>query len=474
MKRVWSIILFLLILAAGAGALYWFGAPQLISFAPLDAALDVPSSAPLRLDFSRLMEADSVAERLQIEPDIKGNLVWEGSSLVFTPDEPWPAGAAIQVVLERGARASRWPSSPMRQGASWTFTVGQPKLIYLYPTSVPANIYVYDLTTNTAQQLTDTLAGVLEFDASDDGTAVYYSIRNGNNGSDIYRLGLQAGNAVGEAALVVDCGQAECRAPSISPLQDWLAFERIDPLGSDEPGYPRVWYLSLPETDAIGTLAPRPLVEASIAGEALHQTILPDWSPGGLLTYYDTTSQSFTFLDLGSGARTTFSNQTGESGSWHPSGGAFVAPEIVFETTSNPTSLPGLTQFASSQLMRFNFQDGSTNNLTRQPNLEDTSPVFSPDGVLLAFSRKYLEVTHWTPGRQLWLMRFDGSGARPLTNDPNYNFYDFAWDPSGSQLAYVRFDQTAMIEAPEIWVIDPATGKATRLVVGGYAPQWIR
>jgi hypothetical protein len=232
MRRVWLVILCVLILAAGAGALYWFGSPQLISFAPQDSALGVPASAPLRLDFNRQMDADSVAERLRIEPETKGHFVWEGSSLVFTPDEPWPAGAIIQIVLERGAQAARWPSLPMRQGASWTFTVGRPKLVYLYPSSGPANIYVYDLSTNTAQQLTDTLSGVLEFDASEDGTAVYYSVRNGKNGSDIYRLGLLGGKVVEQAAPVVECVQVECRAPSVSPLQDWLAFERIDPLGS--------------------------------------------------------------------------------------------------------------------------------------------------------------------------------------------------------------------------------------------------
>ena len=464
----------MLILAVGAAAFYWFSTPQLVAFAPTDGALDVPASAPLRLDFSRLMEAGSVAQRLQIEPRVEGSFAWQEGSLIFTPDEPWPAGAAVRVMLQRGARAARWPSLPVRQDISWTFTVGQPQLVYLYPASGPANIYSFDLATGSKRQLTQAAAGALEFDVSVDGNTLYYSVRNGQGGSDIYLLKVEAGKAVGEAEPVLECGAVECRAPTISPRQDRLAFERIDPVGSQEPGYPRVWYLTLPARgDATGTLAPNSLAAASLADEAQHQTILPDWSPDGLLTYYDTTDQVFTFLDLDSGTRTAFPNQTGEPGSWHPSGAAFVAPEIFFETASNPTSLPGLTQIASSRLLRFSLQDESTQDLTRQPGVEDTSPAFSPDGLFIAFARKYLDVTHWTPGRQLWLMRADGSQARQLTEDPNYNFYDFAWDPSGSQLAYVRFDQTVMVEAPEIWLIGLTTGKATRLVIGGYAPQWI-
>jgi len=76
--------------------------------------------------------------------------------------------------------------------------------------------------------------------------------------------------------------------------------------------------------------------------------------------------------------------------------------------------------------------------------------------------------------RVMMRMRADGSQARGLTNNPNINYYDFDWDPSGSQLAVVRFDQTAMVEAPEIWLIDPLTSATSQWIVGGYAPLWIR
>jgi hypothetical protein len=70
-------------------------------------------------------------------------------------------------------------------------------------------------------------------------------------------------------------------------------------------------------------------------------------------------------------------------------------------------------------------------------------------------------------------MRPDGSDAHPLTNDPYFNHYQFAWSPSNDQLAFVRFNQTVLTEPPELWVIDPVSTRANRLVVGGYFPQWI-
>jgi Tol biopolymer transport system component len=106
-------------------------------------------------------------------------------------------------------------------------------------------------------------------------------------------------------------------------------------------------------------------------------------------------------------------------------------------------------------------------------NLEDTLPVFSPDGERLAFARKYLNQDEWTPGRQLWLMDMDGGNARSLTREPSYNHYDFAWSPLGNQLAFVRFNQTTMTEPPELWLVNDDGSQARLLVIGGYAPQWI-
>jgi len=76
------------------------------------------------------------------------------------------------------------------------------------------------------------------------------------------------------------------------------------------------------------------------------------------------------------------------------------------------------------------------------------------------------------PVASLWVARVDTREARPLTNEPLYNHYQFAWSLSGDQLAYVRFNQSALTEPPEIWVIDLLSGSQSRLVVDGYSPRW--
>lgn len=460
MRRVWTILGVTAAILLAAAAFLWISAPRLESFSPQGSALDVSAGSELRLTFSRPMDEVSVMERLSIEPALPGAFAWEGSTLVFTPSLPWPAGLMVQVRLASGARGKSWLSLPLSQEVSWTFFVRQPRLVYLYPADGAANIYLFDPRTRASQQLTSYSSGVLEFDANPTGSALYFSLGNGQGGSDLYRLDL-TGEAL-ERVLLLDCGPAQCRAPRISPQDELLAFERTGTPADSTPDYPQVWILPL-----------APGSEPRQVGAALHQTILPDWSPTGLLTFYDTNQQAFVFMDPTGGEGTSFPNQTGQQGSWHPSGEYYVAPEIFFDTPVNSSTAGDLQTLASSHLMRFRLQDGTMLDLTQANDLEDTGPAFAPDGITLAFARKSLDISLWTPGRQLWLMNADGTQVRPLTNDPDYNFFDFAWNPAGRQLAYVRFDQTLLTGLPEIWVIDPDSGQQTRLVEGGFAPHWI-
>jgi len=368
------------------------------------------------------------------------------------------------------------------QGKSWSFTIRQPRLAYLYPAQGPANIYVLNPLTGENIPLTNNPGGVQDFQVNANGSVIYYSARSGAGGSYIYRLRLPASYAELEQddafsgteepspELILSCPQASCRAAAISPDDSYLAYEHTALPGSDQPNYPQVRLLplvpdNLPATDSSSSLA--------LAEEPLHQTLQPSWSPEGLLTFYDTNAAAFIILDPDDGERARLPNQTGQPGTWHPNGRYYLAAEIFFLDENISNTLTDLEPLANSHLLLFNWQDGSTQDLTPGENMEDTTPAFSPDGEYLAFARKFLDIKRWTPGRQIWLLHFGSGEAQPLTNDSLYNHFEFTWSPAGDRLAYVRFNQSALTEPPEIWLIDPFSGQATQLIVGGYAPQWI-
>jgi TolB protein len=363
------------------------------------------------------------------------------------------------------------------QEVAWSFTVSYPRLVYLYPADGRANLYALDPLTGQRQQITDSAGGIVDFDVNAKGSRVYYSIKNNAGGSDIYRLDLQSNNLAASQEtktpapdvpkLVLDCAQASCRSPRLSPGEDYLAYERTAEVGSSDPAYPQVWLLPLTADGGRGQ------GQAIRPGEADHQTLLPSWSPGGLLAFYDTSRSAFVLSDPKQGRQQFFPNQTGQAGYWESDNRHYTAPEISFVDLGSVEASSEMQPVANSHLMRFSWEDGSVQDLSQDENLEDTSPAYAPDGMTLAFARKYLDTSRWSPGRQIWLMRPDGSDARQITNEPLYNHFAFAWDPDGTHLAYVRFNQTIPNEPPEIWILELSSGRAGRWIIGGYSPQWI-
>jgi Tol biopolymer transport system component len=337
-----------------------------------------------------------------------------------------------------------------------------------------------NLRTSDSQQLTNSRAGILEFDLNSTGSILYYS-ENGPEGSvNIYALPVLgpvdplAGNQPATASelpepiLVLDCPQASCRAPKISADGQYLAYERTDLMGQDQATHTQVWLLPLENgLPFSGGFEPYP------AGDPSHETLQPGWSSQGWLSYYDNLLAAFLFVNPRTGEFKNYPNLTGEPGTWNPNREQFVTPEIVLPPGSVSPSLPNVEPIASSHLIAFNLENDRLQDLTRAENQEEAAPAYAPDGTRIAFARKYLDTALWTPGRQLWILEMETGQARQLTGDPFYNHYDFSWAPGGSRLAFVRFNQTLLIEPPEIWVMDTVNLRATRLVLGGYDPKWM-
>jgi len=136
MKRaIWFAVLAGILLAAALMLVYWLGAPRLLSVSPADGDSGVPASTAVELNFSRSMQVDTVIQRLSIEPQVPGAFAWLEDTLVFSPNDPWPAGETIKVQLEPGGRTQGALSFSMRAGLEWTFTIGQPRLAYIFMSS---------------------------------------------------------------------------------------------------------------------------------------------------------------------------------------------------------------------------------------------------------------------------------------------------------------------------------------------------
>jgi Bacterial Ig-like domain len=455
-RSVIIFVIFVLLLVTGAIVYAWRSTPKLVEASPLDTAQNVAATASIQVQFSRPMVHESVESHLKILPEVSGTTRWNENSIEFTPDQPWPAGQKIQVQLERGAKAKSWLAFSMGD-QSWSFIISRAALAYLWPAAGQASIYTVDPETKSARQYTHGM-NVLDYSANNTGSILYLSASNPLSGADLYKIDrFKADSRLNNAyqpEKLLDCGKAQCRNPIVSPDGEILAYEYL-PATAGEMSYVQVWTLSLSDHFA------------AQAGQAGHETVQPTWSSNGLLAYYDRTSYEYEVLNIITMERIQLPNQTGQPGVWSPDGVYYLAPEITYQLASNNN------ETGSSHLYRYHLADQTYEDISGEGALEDVEMTYSPSGDFIAFTRKFLDASHWTPGRQIWIMEPDGSNPHPITNEASYNHYDLCWSLDGSTLAYVRFNQETISDPPELWAIAMDGSNPTQLMVGGYSPVWI-
>jgi dipeptidyl aminopeptidase/acylaminoacyl peptidase len=486
-------------LLVGLGLALYFSLPRLDSAVPPSGAQFVSSRSPLRLTFNRPMDRASVEAGLHLSPARAGAYAWQGQTLTFTPADAWPISSTVTVTLS-GARSER--GLPLLGDVSWTFSVAERRLAYLVDTADP-NLWISPIAGPDAgsqpQQLTTEPVGVYDYAVSPDGTHIAYAARRSDGGDD---LKVAAVDGSGISTLVL-CPNQACLSPVYSPDGTRLAYERHTLVaglnGQPSPGPSQVYVRDL----ASG--------REQVVGDG--DTRFPRWGPdtcpncgagaGGRLAFLDTDRQAVVVQDLASGAVTYVPDSSGSMGTWSPDGAYIVYPEIVVPPSPTAQPTPADTTASNgeddntssnafySYLLRVNIATNETVNLSGQGVLEDASPVYSPAGDWLAFGRSMQQNNQWTPGRQLWLMRPDGTGAHALTGDPLYNQSAFTWSPDGALLAYMRFNTNDPGAPAEIWLIGVgATGNAVgdgstavtgnaltpggaRKLVQGYLPEWL-
>lgn len=422
-------------------------APRIEAVSPNSQSLHVSSSAPIRIAFSRRMDQVSVESRIAIRPPTPGQFSWQGNALTFQPSQPWPPGSSVQVSLSAGARSAFF--LPILRSFSWSFQVGQPRLSYLWPADSVANLYIYDLAAGEAEQITQTVGGVLDYTVT--AGAIVYAEQGSDGSTALYSLDLDRG----AIETLYECSPSEhCSAPAVDPSGQLLAFERfewqVSESGLRVPGPSEVWIMPLEGQAEPSALPP--------VGQSLKT---PDWSPTGRLAFYNATLGAIGLTGVEQSAPPElYPNGLGLLGSWSPDGRYLVVPEIVFPERET-------TEFVS-HLYRIDTLSTAVSELSQGP-VEDASPSYSPDGQWIAFARKYLD-QRWTPGRQLWLMLEDGTDPRPLTDQPDLSHSAISWSPDSTRLAYMRRSQT---HSPQIWISDLSGEQQQMLIDGGYLPRWL-
>jgi hypothetical protein len=443
-------------------AAYLLAAPRLVSVSPAPDETGVAADQPIELRFNRRMQAASVESRLTVEPGVAGSWHWQGDTAVFEHGGTWPEGSSVTVGLAAGARSTL--SLPMIRGRTWTFEVIKSRIAYLATSRGRTVLMSRALDGSEPQPLIGASTDVQSYDFGSDGSLA--TIERIADGESVvrWRTGLD------EAPVdIYHCSSAhDCSAVALSPSAEWVAWQR-QPIERTDTGILNVGPTSVWLAGTTANSAAQPLTDS------ITNLSSPTWVGAETLAAFDSDGEALHVFGHGAGEWNEtvdpIPHPLGEQWSWSPDGRFVVLPEVEFTTgdaSSNQVSF-------FSHLYRVEVASGLRTDLSRleADMVEDASPAYSPDGLSIAFARKSLVLDQWTFGRQIWLMRADGSGSRQMTAAGNSNHAHLRWSPDGDRLAYVLFDAANPDHPSQVWWLDIDSGETSELVVGGFAPEWI-
>lgn len=436
-----------------AGLLIWRGdrvGLRVTAVTPAADARVVSQATAVRLTFDQPVENPATAT-LTFTPVVTGSLRWDdGRTLVFTPDLPLQADTAYGATLsgdlvgERGARLQR----PFQ----WRFHTRPARVVYLgWDGQDQEQLFIVDVFPETGNSpprpLTEEPLGVLDYAIEPAGDAIAYAARREEGGSDLWLIDHDGRNR----RALLDCAGDGCLGAAWTPDGRRLVFERHPQPGDGaaEARPPRLWWLD-PTT---GETAP-------VFSDESWFGIRPRLSPDGRwLSYVEPLQEEVQTFNLESGQAFIVPSGTNETAAWGPDSDGFVVTAFEAEGT-----------FTLVRTFHVSVASRQLTQISGSGAVDDSNPDWSPDGRWVAVART---IARTPAGRQLVLLRPDGSDSRRLTDDVAVQHVRPGWSLDGRYLAYQRLAVDAPGEGPAIWLIEVATGVQRPLAGPGVHPSWL-
>lgn len=449
----------ILLICAAIGLVIWRGDQirlQIMTITPGPDASNVSTRTHLQIRFDQPLEPPTAKDLLLFIPPLAGVVRVDEQTLTFVPTAPLQPHTEYQVTLNPGLFGLL--GGELRTVERWHFRTGGVQVAYSTLDDagkeqlflIPAALAPTTTMTATPLQLTTLNTSLWEFVVAPDGSRIVFSALKEDGTSDLWRI------SPGEQTptLLLGCPNAVCSSMAWSSDGRVLAFSRRNATQFSAPALspPRLWLLDVVSGESFPAFAD----DQKLAFE-------PRWSADSQwLSYVSPDLGGIGLYNLQTNAEQFYASTTGEAGIWHPQRNAVVIGVAAPVNGSYVTHLHLIDPATQSQ----------TNLSGSEALVEDGSPAWSPDGEWLAFRRKAFTGATATPGKQLWLMRQDGSTARALTADPAFDFGPPLWSPDGRYLLFHKLPLKGPDITLSVWVLAIESGNTWQIASPGQRPQW--
>jgi len=421
-----------------------------IDILPASDSSNVSTRATIQVTLNEPI-VDMPETAVTLNPPVPGTLSIQNNILSFRPDVPLATNSSYRVTIAPDIVSKQ--GHRLEEALSWQFQTGQPRIIYIsWDDEDAGQLYIAerDGGTITTTQLTQTEADVHDFAVKPDGRQIAYTILHNNDAASLWLINSDGS----QNRELLACPEAACTQAQWLPDGQRLIYERRNiPTPGAPPGNPRLWWLDATSGETV------PLFQDSqLLG--LFPRISDD---GQWLSFVSPIDQGIQLFNLDDGSGMLIPNQMGSPAVWRPQSNSLLITNINTSNTNWSVELTSVDLASEATTILSQPMPGAD-------GVDDSSPAWSPDGEWIAYGRKLPR----TPmGRQIWIMRADGSGAFALTNDPKIHFGEISWSLDGRFLLYQQYDLGGLYAKPTVWLVEIATRERTEIASPGTLPAWL-
>lgn len=317
--------------------------------------------------------------------------------------------------------------------------------------AISVTVQASNIITGVAKQLSHEQVGIWDFSVSPFADQILYAALTSKGNADLWLTTPLSQTPT----LLVSCPDGACSSSAWAKDGRLVAYSRRNATSSGTATLnpPRLWM--------IDTLTGE---SAAVFSDTQKLAFEPRWSSDSKwLSYLSPDFVGVGVMNLESGATQFFETPSGEPAVWRP-----AHPQIVLTVQSQ------ISDTWVTNLVMIDVGSGEKLNLSGETLLvEDSSPVWTPDGEQLIFRRRIVEGAGRSLSKQIWKMRADGSEAQPLTNEPDFEHDFVSMAPAGNYVVFHKFPLKGPNVVLSVWALNLATGQQTEIARPGQRPKWL-